>query len=73
MHVAPNQIERLPTVMARTGCRRSAIYAGIKCGTFPKPIKLSARAIGFVSVEIDEWIVERIAARNEAAGKFSHK
>lgn len=59
----PAHIERLPTVMRRSGLSRSSVYAGIAAGTFPKPIKLSARAVGFLSTEIDAWIASRAAQR----------
>ena len=56
-------IERLPAVMARTGLSRSSIYAAMANGTFPPSIKLSVRAIGFLSVEVDRWISARAATR----------
>ena len=58
-----SKIERLPTVLARTGLSRSSVYAAIASGGFPQPIKLSARAIGFLSAEVDAWIAKRAAAR----------
>lgn len=57
------KILRLPEVIAKTGRSRSTLYSDIEGGRFPKPVKLGARAIGFVSDEIDEWIAERIAER----------
>lgn len=51
---------RLPAVEARTGLRKSAIYAGMAAGTFPAGVKLSHRAIAWPSSEIDAWIAERI-------------
>ena len=59
-----SRIERLPTVIERTGLCRSQIYALLAQRRFPAKIKLSARAIGFLSHEIDGWIAERAAARN---------
>ena len=53
-------ILRLPTVKKRTGLSRSTIYLRMSQGTFPKPISLGGRAIGWLENEIDEWIVERI-------------
>ncbi len=58
------RIERLPAVLARTGLARSTIYAAIDAGDFPRPLKLSARAIGFIAAEVDEWIEQRAAARS---------
>jgi len=51
--------------------RRSAIYDGMKKGTFPKPIKLSKKAIGWTTESIEQWVAERVAASkagHESAG-----
>ena len=60
------KIIRLPKVEERTGKSRSRIYADIEAGTFPKPIKLSARAVGWIESEIDAWIDSKIADREAA-------
>lgn len=52
-------ILRRPQVEARTGLGCSAIYAEIAKGRFPKPVKLSARSVGWVSTSIDLWIASR--------------
>ena len=44
---------RLPEVQRRTGKSKSSIWAAIKDGSFPKPIKLGPRAIGFIESEIE--------------------
>lgn len=61
--IQPPSIERLPKVIQRTGLGRSSIYAAIARGDFPPPVKLSARAVGFVSSEIDQWIANRAGRR----------
>jgi prophage regulatory protein len=43
-----------------TGRSRSAIYEGIATGTFPKPIKIGARAVAWPESVIREWINERV-------------
>ncbi|MGO4379764.1 helix-turn-helix transcriptional regulator [Pseudoduganella sp. RAF53_2] len=53
---------RLPSVMKRVGLKKSSIYAGIKKGTFPAPIKLSERASGWLESSIDAFLAERIKA-----------
>jgi prophage regulatory protein len=58
------RIERLPAVMERTGLARATLYALIAEKKFCKPVKLSARAIGFLSDEVDEWIAQRVAQRD---------
>jgi prophage regulatory protein len=65
--MAQQTILRLPQALARTGISRSTAYAFIKAGTFPKPIALGTRAIGFLSGEIDAWIEGRVKASREAA------
>ena len=49
----PLRILRRPEVEARTGYPTSTLYTKIQTGEFPRPIKLSARAVGW-----DERLVE---------------
>ena len=51
---------RLPVVKARVGLSRSTIYARIAQGTFPKPISLGERAVGWLESDIIFWIEERV-------------
>lgn len=53
---------RLPEVEARTGLKKSAIYAGMKAGTFPACLKLGARASAWPLSSVEGWIEERIRA-----------
>ncbi|HRQ46199.1 MAG TPA: AlpA family transcriptional regulator [Rhodocyclaceae bacterium] len=59
-------ILRRKQVEARTGLKRSTIYERIREGTFPRPISLGAKAVGWVSTEIDEWLVEQIRKSRSA-------
>ncbi|MBB3288761.1 MULTISPECIES: AlpA family phage regulatory protein [unclassified Rhizobium] len=52
-----NDVQRL------TGLPRSTIYDRISKGTFPKPIKLSTRSVGWLETEIADWQKARIASR----------
>ncbi len=62
-----HSILRLSEVTVKTGLSRSTIYERIKAKTFPQPISLGERAIGFLSSEVDEWIEARIAeSRNRS-------
>jgi prophage regulatory protein len=56
-------ILRLPELCKRLGLGRSSIYALIQRGEFPRPIPLSARAVGWSAAEIEQWIAERAAQR----------
>ena len=56
-------ILRLPEVMARTGLSGSTIYAKIaddSFDSFPHPISLGPRAVGWVAGEVEQWIQDRI-------------
>lgn len=58
------KIMRLKDVMACTGLGRSSIYKFISDGTFPKPIPLGDRAVGWLEEEIEDWIASKIADRD---------
>jgi prophage regulatory protein len=49
-------ILRRPEVTRRTGRSRSAIYRGVAAGTFPAPVALGPRAVGWRESDIIEWI-----------------
>ena len=53
-------ILRLPAVKARTGLSRSTIYLHVSDGSFPHPVSLGARAVGWVESEVEEWISRKI-------------
>ena len=53
-------ILRLPAVKARTGLSRSTIYLRISEGSFPKPISLGSRAVGWIEAEVNDWLNQRI-------------
>jgi prophage regulatory protein len=55
-----NVILRLPAVKARTGLSRSTIYLRVSDGSFPRPVALGARAVGWVESDIEEWISRKI-------------
>jgi prophage regulatory protein len=53
---------RLPQVEARTGLRRAHLYKLARAGSFPKPLKIGARASAWRASEVTAWIASRIAA-----------
>ncbi|NCC62187.1 MAG: AlpA family transcriptional regulator [Verrucomicrobiae bacterium] len=55
---------RLPEVIARVGLKRASIYHHISQGTFPKPVPLGPRAVGWFEHEIDAWLRQRLEARD---------
>jgi len=50
------RILRRPDVEARTGLSRSTIYLLMSRGEFPKPIRLSTRAVGWPEAAISLWL-----------------
>jgi prophage regulatory protein len=61
------KIYRRREVEALTGKKRSALYADIAVGKFPKPVKIGARAVGWLETEIYAWQAARLADRELAA------
>jgi len=59
---------RLPAVQAMTGLGRDSIYRLAREGKFPKPIKISERASGWVEAEVEAFNEQRIAASRPAPG-----
>lgn len=41
----------------------------VKAGTFPAPVRLGERRIGWVADEVDAWAAERIAQRDAGIQK----
>jgi prophage regulatory protein len=60
-------ILRLPAVKASTGLSRSTIYLRVSHGTFPRPVSLGGRAVGWREAEIQDWLQRRIEASRKAA------
>jgi len=58
------QILRIKQLIATTGLARSTIYQYIEDGTFPKPIPLGARCVGWLESDIQDWLSSRIAVRD---------
>lgn len=58
-------ILRLPSVKAETGYSRSTIYLRISEGLWPKPIRLGARAVGWLASEIAAINAARIAGKSD--------
>jgi prophage regulatory protein len=55
-----DRILRFPEVRIKVGLCRSHIHNLISKGDFPSPIKLGARASGWIESEVDSWIACRI-------------
>ena len=60
-----HHILRLPAVKARTGLSRSTIYLRISEGSFPTPVSLGGRAVGWIEAEVQAWVEGRIKASRQ--------
>lgn len=57
--ISEHRILRRAEVEARTGFKRAHIYNLMRDGKFPQAVRLGVRAVGWDSLEIDQWIAER--------------
>ena len=57
--MAIRRILRKPDVKQVTGLGNSQIYELIARGEFPRPVKLSAQAVGWFEDEIAQWQEQR--------------
>ncbi len=58
---------RIGEVCRRTGLSKSQIHRLASEMGFPKPIRLSKRAVAFVAADVEAWLQERITATREVA------
>jgi prophage regulatory protein len=71
--VKKNVLIRRRAVEARTGLKRSAIYAHLSDGNFPKPVKIGERMVAWIESEVDEWVSNRIAASRVQQQRINNK
>jgi prophage regulatory protein len=64
---SPRELERISTVIRRTGLSRSSVYALAARGDFPKQINLTPACVAWDRSEVDAWIAARIAERDAKA------
>ena len=53
----------LPEVERRVALKKTAIYRAMRQGEFPRPAKITTKAVRWVVSEIEAWQRERVAAR----------
>lgn len=58
---------RLPEVRAVTGLSKTSLYAQVREKSFPAPVRLGRRAVGWRKSEVRQWAVERVHASRSAA------
>jgi prophage regulatory protein len=63
--VTAGAILRKAEVLTRTRKSETSLYRDMDAGTFPRPIKIGPRAVGWLESEVNEWLAERIAERDQ--------
>ena len=53
------RIYRRPDVEKLVGLSRSTLYAMMAEGSFPKPVKLGKRAVGWREADVLDWLESR--------------
>jgi prophage regulatory protein len=59
----PLRILRLKPLEAKVGLKRDTIYRGGREGWFPRPVKISENATGWLEHEVDDYLAKRAAER----------
>jgi prophage regulatory protein len=54
-----DRIYRRPQVETLVGLSRSTLYAMMAEGTFPKPVRLGRRAVGWRASDVNAWLAAR--------------
>ena len=57
-----NTIIDLSRVTAKTTLGRSTVYAYVKAGKFPAPVRMGTRHVAWIAAEVDAWVEALIAA-----------
>jgi len=64
--VRPLRILKRPAVEAKAGLSKTHLYLQINEGSFPKPVRLGRKSVGWAEHEVDAWIEARIRERDGA-------
>ncbi|MCG6340593.1 AlpA family transcriptional regulator [Vibrio fluvialis] len=62
---------RQKEVTEMTGVSRASVYKLMAVGRFPKSVSLGERAVAWVESEVQEWVLERIAERDEQQSGYA--
>ena len=58
---------RMPQVIQKVGMSASSIYELIAAGEFPRQVPISEQRRAWIAEEVDEWMAQRIARRDQHA------
>ena len=69
-----SQSQATPTILrrkqveSRTGLARSTIYQRVREKSFPAPINLGAKSVGWIEAEVNAWLEARIDDSRKTGG-----
>ena len=56
------RVLRLPQVMQQTGLKKTKLYELQAAGSFPMRIQITPTSVGWIENEVQQWILQRVAA-----------
>ncbi len=59
--VTRDRFIRLPELENLISCKKSTVYTMLKQGTFPRPVRLSARMVAWSETAVMKWMQDRIS------------
>ena len=68
MEQKSKRVLRIEDACIKVGMPRSSFYRAVARGELPQPIKLGAKASGWLEHELDAFIDARMAARGQEKG-----
>ncbi len=72
-HAISDRILRLPELCKKTGRAPSTTWKDVHERTFPPPVRLGPRAVGWRESEVDAWLEARSIATRSADNPFDMK
>ena len=59
------EVLRRPQVLNKVGFSRQTLYRRIADGSFPRPVRISRQAVGWIKIEVEDWLKSRPRAGRE--------
>lgn len=61
------RLMRRGEVERTTGYSTRGLYDAMRAGAFPRPLKIGRNSVAWISTEVEAWISERVAERDQKA------
>ncbi|WP_186100875.1 helix-turn-helix transcriptional regulator [Burkholderia gladioli] len=60
------KVLRLIGVLDTVGVKKTTLYRWIREGTFPAPVQLGTRSVGWLATDVQQWVESRQSTRGQA-------